>query len=245
MCGRRTRSGAGLRPAYFELLAFSYFPAQNGLKPLPVVAAQNRRSQFSPSYRAVTGGSGWNLEFCAGKQLTGKLGIEYTAPGFGVGFAEFGVVANVILGLINIGRQHQQHGVGGVTILRGPNHGRQMDADAGRIEHDFLTLPAVVGDDVAFAVGAHQELMARAMGMFPAHFPRRHVEYQEKPLDFERQIFGGGEKSAQVGNQGQPVDGDAFDAGRMDAFLRRDGSGLAGLRTRRANISGNAGRVSR
>jgi len=153
--------------------------------------------------------------------------------------AEFAVIANIIFGLVDIGGQHQQNRIGRVAIFRGPHHRRQMNADAGRIEHDFLALAAIVGDDVAFAAGAYQELMALAMRVFPTHLTGGHVEDHEVAFDFEGKILTGGERPAKIGNQRQTVDRHAFNPRwiRPELCGNRGGTGRGGLRGFRSTVT--------
>ncbi|GIU88059.1 MAG: hypothetical protein KatS3mg009_2574 [Acidimicrobiia bacterium] len=116
--------------------------------------------------------------------------------------AELGVAPHVVVGVVGMGREHEQHGVGGVVELARPDERRDHHAPARVVEPQLGPRLAVVDVHRHRAVDAREELPAPPVGVLAAHVTRRHAVDHEVPLRRERQQLGQlarRELAAQVG----------------------------------------------
>src|SRR5690606_37080800 len=95
---------------------------------------------------------------------------------------------DVISRIVGVRREHQQLRVGRVLELHRPDHGRDVQPEAGRVELDLLGRPAVVDAYLDRAAQAHEELLADAVRMRAPDLAARHVEDHEVAERREREI---------------------------------------------------------
>ena len=85
-----------------------------------------------------------------------------------------------------MGGEDEEGGVWGMLILFGPDHGGDVEGEVGLVEGDGVVVLTVVDADADGAVGAEEELVAEAVGVFAADWTGDVVD-QEDPLRGEGQ----------------------------------------------------------
>ena len=140
-------------------------------------------------------------------------------------FQEFGVVPDIAGWVVSIGGEHQHHGVLAVFVLDGPNHGRQMEADGGAVEHELLAVGAIIGHHVTASMNADQKLVQRAMRVLAADLFAGDVVDQEVALDVEGDRvadFAEAQVAAEIVGVGQAMQRHAGHAGWGGADFGRE-----------------------
>src|SRR4051812_27035447 len=89
------------------------------------------------------------------------------------------VVADVIVRIVMIRREHHQYGIRTVLVLHAPDHRRNVQTRRGIVEHELLPSLAVVRDDVAAPVDADKKLMQTLVRVLAANFLALDAEDQK------------------------------------------------------------------
>jgi hypothetical protein len=85
-----------------------------------------------------------------------------------------------------MGGEDEEGGVWGMLILFGPDHGGDVEGEVGLVEGDGGVVGSVIDADADGAMGADEELVAEAVGVFSADRTGDMV-HDEEPLGNERE----------------------------------------------------------
>jgi hypothetical protein len=124
-------------------------------------------------------------------------------------FQKGAVFADIITRIIKLGREYEQRGIGAVLPLRGPNHGRNVNAHVWFVQHDFQMRLSIIDRDAALAVGANQKLMALFMRMFSTELSGWNTGNDKISLGEKWKFafeFSDGQIATRIFNPGKPID---------------------------------------
>jgi hypothetical protein len=101
---------------------------------------------------------------------------------------ELGVVADVVVLLVDRGREHEAHAPGGEVVELPPDHVRHEQPVVGAVQEEALLVLAVVDAHVEGAGGGDDERLQVAVRVPAARGPARHVVEVVDPRDVERDV---------------------------------------------------------
>jgi hypothetical protein len=95
-----------------------------------------------------------------------------------------------------MGGEDEEGGVWGMLILFRPDHGGDVEGEVGLVEGDGVVVPTVVDADADGAVGAEEELVAEAVGVFAA-------DWSGDVVDEEDSLRGEGQGGVALAEDGE------------------------------------------
>src|ERR1700694_331944 len=114
------------------------------------------------------------------------------------------VITDVIIGAVEIARQHEQHRVGCEAMLRAPHQRPDVQAECGSVEHDLVAIDAVVELDGACTAEANEKFVKCPVAMAATNLPRRNIADRPEAVGLERKMRPGRpphEGAAQLGDR--------------------------------------------
>src|SRR5262249_16815910 len=133
---------------------------------------------------------------------------------------ELMIVPNVIIRIIVVGGKHEQRGIRGMLVFRGPDHGRHIYAKVRAVESELLSLLSVVHHYGTGASHADQKLLTLTMSMLATNAGVRHFKGHKVTLRNEGQRlleFAHSQITSRIADVGEDIGPHTRDLG-LDEF---------------------------
>ena len=101
---------------------------------------------------------------------------------------EFIIVANIVCLIVDLGREHHEHGILGEVVHLSPHRIRKVKTLIRFFERNDLLLVSIVEPHLAAPVNTDQDLLQCPMCVMPAHHPRHGIIHIVDTLDTKRDI---------------------------------------------------------